>query len=369
MITIVSCSHYPDDERIYHKEIKTLAEKKYSINYFTLSVSEQNLSNKYINHINYSSATTTIKEYIDLVELKIIETPTKVIHIHEPELFSLATNIKKILGAKIIYDVHEDYISMIYTFSRWNKYIKYLKAKYWLLKEKNFLKKVDEIIIASSTIVNSDFKTQGFSPLLLENFPSNTTLVDIDLNRKIKNSLIYHGNMGPERGIVELIDAMSHVIKIIPDATLSLIGGFRTIEYKRDVNGRIDMLGMRKHISLQDHILHKDVWQHLAEHTLGIIPFNENPLTKVNTPTKLFEFMASGCQLVVPSLLPITKYDFKAAKVFKPGDIKNLSDTIINALKDNDQGGIEYNLNKVKSDYNWENNSYKLIDLYDRVLS
>ena len=38
--------------------------------------------------------------------------------------------------------------------------------------------------------------------------------------------------MGPERGIVELIEAMNHVIKIIPDATLSLIGGFRTLDYK-----------------------------------------------------------------------------------------------------------------------------------------
>ena len=369
MITIVSCSHYPDDERIYHKEIKTLAEKKYNINYFTLSVSDQNLSNKYINHINYNSATTTIKEYIDLVELKIIETPTKVIHIHEPELFSLAMNIKKMLGAKIIYDVHEDYISMIYTFSKWNKYIKYLRAKHWLIKEKNFLKKVDEIIIASSTIVNSDFKTHGFSPLLLENFPTNTSVGDIDLNRKIKNSLIYHGNMGPERGIVELIEAMSHVIKIIPDANLSLIGGFRTIEYKREVNSRIDMLRMRKHISLQDHILHREVWQYLAKHTLGIIPFNENPLTTINTPTKLFEFMVSGCQLVVPDLRAITKYDFKAAKIFKPGDVKNLSDSIINSLKNNDRDGIEYNVNKVRSDYNWENNSYKLIELYDRVLS
>jgi hypothetical protein len=205
LITIVSCSHYPDDERIYHKEIKTLAEKKYSINYFTLSESEQNLSNKYINHINYNSATTPIREYIDLVELKIKETPTKVIHIHEPELFSLAANVKKLLGAKIIYDVHEDYISMIYTFSKWNKYIKYLRAKYWLFKEKYFLQQVDEIIIASSTIVNSDFKTQGFSPVLLENFPSNTSLGDVNLEHKIKNSLIYHGNMGPERGIVELM--------------------------------------------------------------------------------------------------------------------------------------------------------------------
>jgi len=171
LITIVSCSHYPDDERIYHKEIKTLAEKKYSINYFTLSESQQNLSDKYINHINYRSSKYSIKEYMALVEQEVIDTPTKAVHIHEPELFSFAVNVKKMIGAKIIYDVHEDYISMIYTFSKWNRYFKYLRAKHWLLKERHFLQNVDEIIIASSTIVNSDFKTQGFSPVLLENFP------------------------------------------------------------------------------------------------------------------------------------------------------------------------------------------------------
>ena len=369
MITIVSCSHYPDDERIYHKEIKTLVKKKYIINYFTLSESKDNLSDKSINHINYSSAKHSIKEYMDLVELKIRESTTKVIHIHEPELFSLAINIKKLTGARIIYDVHEDYISMIHTFSRWNKHVKYLREKYWLFQEKSFLKHVDEVIIASSTIVNSDFKTQGISPVLLENFPLNTWVKNIDLSHKIKNSLIYHGNMGPERGIVELIEAMNYVTRNIPDATLSLIGGFRTIEYEEEVNRKIDMLGIRNHISLQGHILHQNIWQHLAKHAVGIIPFNKNPLTKTNTPTKLFEFMASGCQLVVPSLKPITKYDFKAAKFFKSGDIINLSDMIIKSLKDIDQSEIEYNLNKIRSDYNWENNSFKLIELYDRVLS
>ncbi len=79
--------------------------------------------------------------------------------------------------------------------------------------------------------------------------------------------------------------------------------------------------------------------------------------------------MASGCHLVVPYLRPIEKYDFKAAKFFKPGDIKSLSDTIINSLKNNDKDGVKYNLNKIKSDYNWEKNSYKLLELYDRVLS
>ena len=38
--------------------------------------------------------------------------------------------VKRLFDTKVIYDVHEDYPSMIHTFSRWNKYIKYFKEKY-----------------------------------------------------------------------------------------------------------------------------------------------------------------------------------------------------------------------------------------------
>lgn len=369
MIVVVSCSHYPDDERIYHKEIKSLSEKKFKINYFTLSDSEVLLSDKYINHINYSRSKYSINEYIKLIELKLSKMRTKVIHIHEPELFPLAINVKKISGAKIIYDVHEDYPSMIYTFSRWNKYIKYLKAKYWVLKERLFLSYVDEVIIASPTIINSGFKAQGFNPILLENFPLNKFLDGIDISTKRKNSLIYHGNFGPERGIIELVKAMSSVIKSIPDISLSLFGGFRTSEYKYEVNSMIDSLGLRSYINLEDHILHRDIWEQLGKNMIGVIPFNDNPLTRINTPTKLFEFMAAGCQLVMPDLPTIKRFDIKGAKYFKAGDINGLANAIIEAINNINKEDIRYNQEKINSVYNWEANCYKLIKLYDRVLS
>ena len=86
-------------------------------------------------------------------------------------------------------------------------------------------------------------------------------------------------------------------------------------------------------------------------------------------PTKLFEFMAAGCQLVVPKLTPYSKYKFKGAKKFKAGDINELAKAIIDAFDDIGQHNIQYNKEKVNTTYNWDNNSYKLINLYDRVLS
>jgi len=39
MNAVVSCLHYPDDERIYHREIKTLVKGEIHISYFSRSES------------------------------------------------------------------------------------------------------------------------------------------------------------------------------------------------------------------------------------------------------------------------------------------------------------------------------------------
>ena len=77
--------------------------------------------------------------------------------------------------------------------------------------------------------------------------------------------------------------------------------------------------------------------------------------------------MAAGCQLVVPNLAPYTKYKFKGAKKFK-SDINELANAIIGAFDNINQNDIQYNKEKINTLYNWII-IYKLINLYDRVLS
>jgi len=369
VIAVVSCSHFPDDERIYHRQIKTLLQGGFKVKYYTRSFATKNLSGEGLSHINFSK-TLSISEYTKMILEEILKTnKVLLIHIHEPELFSLAINVKKSIGAKIIYDVHEDFPSVINTFSKWNKKIRYLKENYWIFKEKLFLKYVDEIIIASSAIVNSNYGSQGFKPLLLENFPSKAFINNLDIKKKVKNSIIYHGNLAPERGIVELIKAMPIVIKKIPDATLSLYGNFRTNDFKNNVSKTINRLNMNKCITLHAHILHSNIWKKLQDHRIGVIPFNDNALTRIGTPTKIFEFMAAGCQIVCADLPPMKRYDINGLKFFQSGNVESLSAVLINAMNNISNNDLIYNQEKVKSVYNWECISHKLINLYNRLLS
>ncbi len=368
MIAVISCSHFPDDERIYHKEINTLLRENYFIRYFTFSSSRINLSRNGINHKNYNFSKISLDEYLNLVEQELVKDPPKIIHIHEPELFSIAVKIKKLFNSKIVYDVHEDYTSMIYTFSRLIWPLKYVKVKRWEYKERQFLKYVDEIFIASPTIVNSDFVSQNFSPILLENYPLKKFVKKVEFKSKINNSIIYHGNLGPERGISDLINALSIVIKTIPDVKLSIYGGYRISSYENELLQLISSLELNKSITINGHLEHKDIWEHIRLHKVGVIPFKDNHLTRLNTPTKLFEYMACGCNIVSASLEPIFRYDLRGANFFRPGDINDLAMSIIKSLKKEDLDSLFYNQNKILNKYCWELNESKIKDIYKAII-
>ena len=367
MVAIISCSHFPDDERIYHREISALHEKNYIIKYFTLSDLKINLSQPGINHKSYDSSKVSLYKYLEHVEKDLIKEPPKIVHIHEPELFSIAVKMKKSFNTKIVYDVHEDYTSMIKTFSRLTWPLKTLKIKYWEYKERQFLKYVDEIFIASPTIVNSDFISQGFSPTLLENFPLKKFIQKVEFNSKIKNSIIYHGNLGPERGISDLIKALSIVVSEIPNANLSIFGSYRKPSYKDELMQLIKSLELKKNITIKGHMEHKDIWGHLRKHEVGVIPFRNNSLTSINTPTKLFEYMACGCKIVSASLKPILRYDIKGIDFFSPGDVNDLANSVIKSLKSIKSDSLDYNQNKILNTYCWELNKSKITGVYKKL--
>ena len=112
---------------------------------------------------------------------------------------------------------------------------------------------MDEIFIASPTIVNSDFIAQGFTPTLLENFPLKKFVEKVEFKSKISNSIIYHGNLAPERGISDLIKAISIISKKIPDVNLSIYGNCRVPSYKNDLIQLIELLGLQNNIVINDH--------------------------------------------------------------------------------------------------------------------
>jgi glycosyltransferase involved in cell wall biosynthesis len=368
LIAVVSFEHFLDDERIYHRQIKTLIKNGFQVSYFTRSNSEIDLSTPELSHVNFPKL-TSLKEYTQkIVGYFSGSSPPKVVHIHEPELLDLASTLKIQFGTKVIYDVHEDYPSLIHTFSRKTKLIKTVKEKFWLEKEKRFLKWVDRIILASPYIKNSGYDEKGFTPVILENFPTLSMIPKVDFDCNRGNTMIYHGHLGPERGISELIQSVLIVSNEIPDISLSLYGSFRTNDYQNEILALIKQLSLDQHINWYGQINHEEIWEKLSESSVGVIPFLDKPLTRLGTPTKLFEYMASGCRIVASNLPPMKRFDVNGILMVSPGNIKNLSQCLVEALQKNSNESLELNHKKIMDEYNWETIEHRLIDTYGELL-
>ena len=132
----------------------------------------------------------------------------------------------------------------------------------------------------------------------------------------------------------------------------------------------IEENGLSDNIKWVTHVPHQDVWIYLNKTAVGVIPFQKNSLTMNNTPTKLFEFMASGCGIVSSDLPPVRHHVSESIQWSYPGSAQSIADGLIKLLQNHKLLGNQARQNRslIRHQYNWGSISNKLITLYKRLL-
>ena len=364
MICIVSSSHFPDDERIYQRQIKSLVRNNKKVLYLTRSGSTINLSNKFITHENFN---VSLSEFLIKVK-KLIKSNNNLRHlqIHETNLLPLFKFTKRYkISLNTVYDVHEDMESLYRTFSRRSLLIKEIAIFLRKKKEDYYLKFVDLIILANQTIENDAYQNKKNKKITIENFPDKK-FISSNFNKiSRKPMIIYHGHLAPERGITDLVLAIKKVAVTIPQVKLVLLGSFRIAKYKRTIKYLIKIHSLEKNIIIKKQIPHEEVWDVLSKSSIGIIPFRENPLTRINTPTKLFEMMASGLSIVATDLPPIRNFIKDTVYWAKPSSPTSLATNILKSI--NNKGidlKIQKNLKMINEKYNWEKIESRYLSIF-----
>ena len=117
---------------------------------------------------------------------------------------------------------------------------------------------------------------------------------------------------------------MKEITKKYPDAKLVILGSFRTNEFKIKVFDLINSVS-KENIIVKNQIPHDQIWEILRNSSIGVIPFRKNPLTENNTPTKLFEMMASGLAIVSTDLKPIRNFVEDSIYWSQPSNPKSIA--------------------------------------------
>jgi glycosyltransferase involved in cell wall biosynthesis len=296
-----------------------------------------------------------------------LKTNSKIFHIHDPELL-FAGIILKLLGKKVIFDVHENIKEQI-------------KNKKWL--PLNFLiyrlyglfdwisAKLFYLILAEKSYVDI-YKNYTSKSVVILNMPDLEFLNRyINLNRDIENeiNLFYVGGVSIERGIDIIINAIYllknqninvhfHCIGPIYDKDKIFI-----LNNYNDVKDNITFYGKMKldeayKISLKCHI------------GLSILKPVNNYLYSYST--KIFEYMTIG--------MPVITSDFELYKnviekhhcgyCINPENEHILADSIVSLINNNSllkemgQNGQK----AANENYSWSTESKKLVEFYKSLM-
>jgi glycosyltransferase involved in cell wall biosynthesis len=140
--------------------------------------------------------------------------------------------------------------------------------------------------------------------------------------------IMYHGSLVERNGLDLVVDALARVQESVPTAELRVYGRStsflqQVLEKSRSskwLESRIRYLGSKRLEELAGEIEACDV---------GVIPNQRSPFADINTPTRIFEYLALGKPVIAPRTPGIQDYfDPDSLFFFEAGDAVELAEKI-----------------------------------------
>ena len=357
----ITTVHKPFDGRIFHKECKSLAQGGHEV--FLVAPAEKDelvdgVKLKAIRRISNPYKRIIIAPFIAFKEA--LKTHARVFHLHDPELLP-AGFIVSLLGKKVIFDSHEHVGKQILS-KTWipTRFLRELASLTY-----NFFEKLFTVFYTG--IIHADDNTNAFTHkkkvITIHNYPILSYIEDNTYQVIPKNSdivLIYAGGLTRIRGIKEMVIAMRDI-----DARLWLLGPWESESYKNECEelqswSRCDYYGEVPFGRQYDYFRAADI---------GMATLYPEKNYLKSQPVKAFEYMACGLAIVMSNFEYWKELygDFAYyVDPFSPDDIASKVNKIISE-KDKLANIREAAIEKVKTEYSWEQESKKLLAFYETI--
>lgn len=287
-----------------------------------------------------------------------------IVHFHDPELIPAGFFIK-LLGIRVIYDVHEDVPNAVLN-------------KFWLpaplrrvvgsgvtLIEWLAGKLFDGLVCATPTIANRfpQHKTAN-----IQNFPVVKELHSSEAKpfAERPGAVAYVGAISETRGAKEMLEALE-LVNARRKVSLELAGSTRPASLQRELEA---MPGWA-HVRFHGWSSRKQVAQLLSRVSCGLVTLHPTPSYVDAYPVKMFEYMAAGLP-VIASDFPLWRTIVDQAGcglLVDPNSPSDIADAVQRLLDDPAQAQAmgERGKRAVMDVYNWSVEERKLLGIYGRI--
>ena len=298
-----------------------------------------------------------------------------IIHVHNmPDILVFTALLPKLLGTKIILDLHDPMPEMY--ISKYN-----LPKSHWVIRMLCYLEKLSisfsNMVLTPNVAFRNLFVARSCPENKIEiimNSPDTAIFIknnkDTDANDVIQQSdnfvLMYHGTIAERNGLDNALQAIALLKNKIPKLIFHVFGD-------GDFVPRV--LGMINELSLQDFVKYHGpvslevIAKAIEKIDLGIVPNKRSPFTEINMPTRIFEYLSMGKPVIAPNTTGIRDYfDRESLPFFEPGDEKSLALSILNLYK-NPSLRQDYLMrgNKIYQAHRWELESEKLVNIIRNI--
>jgi len=365
---LTSC-HSPFDDRIFHKEVKSLVKAGYNVVLIAQHDREETVDGVRIVPLpklgnRFERMTKVVWKLLRLA----LKEKAEIYHFHDPELIPIGLALK-LLGKKVIYDVHElVYFSIEDKAWLRVKFLRKLAQLAYLFMERLSVRLFDQLILAEDDYENyCKQKHKNFCKYtIVRNYPILSLIRNapaIAHTNKKKLVLIYAGGLGKLRGIKEIIQAMKFVGGKVE---LQLLGKWESKEFEKKCK---DLEGF-KYTKYLGFVPLGEVYKYTKRADVGISILYpvKNYLTSM--PVKAYEYMFCALPMVM-SDFPCWQETFGECALFAdPYNPKDIADKILYLLDNPDKAKQLGDRGKqlTEEKYSWEVESKKLVELYEKML-
>ena len=287
-----------------------------------------------LSHRRGSGLTRLLGEYVAFTGLSCAVVARRrydIVQVHNPpDFLLLAGLVPKLLGAKLIFDVHDlspDMFAMRFGERR----VARAADRALRLIERAAAGVADHVLTVHDPYrlelidrgVRADKVAVVMNSLDERLLPSGPQSED-----DVPFRIVYHGTVTPSYGVSLVVEAVAKVASDIPGLQLDILGEGDAVE---PIRRRAEELGLSDRVNVNGtYLAQREVLQRVSGAAVGVIPNLPTRLNRFALSTKLFEYVALGIP-VVSADLPTIRAHFSSEEVFffSAGNAVSLAEALI----------------------------------------
>jgi glycosyltransferase involved in cell wall biosynthesis len=255
------------------------------------------------------------------------------VYVHNmPDILVLSALVPKVLGAKVILDLHDpmpELMTTIFSLDKNSFSVRLMRRmEKWSIARTN-------LVVTVNLACKHIFSARSCKPekiAVVMNAPDSKifpfrAVQERSVTRQDPAKpfvFMYHGSLVERNGLDLAVEALALAREKMPNAELRVYGP--STPFLERVMETVRAKGMQSIFHYLGPRRLEDLVCEIDGCDVGVIPNQKNPFTDINTPTRIFEYLAIGKPVIAPSTAGILDY-FNAESLvfFEPGDAVDLA--------------------------------------------